>query len=464
MNERLTLHDLIDFLAKKQGITKKDAESFLRELVAVILDNIEEKDSIKIKDFGVFKPVKVNARKSVDVNTGEDIEIPAHYKLSFTPDKSLKEAVNRPFSHFESVVIEEGISFDNLESYFITEEENEESDIIITEAKSVNEPRQEPVIEKERDNFSARREKLEKEEVSSSNKKAPENTKRSEPILVRTYQHEYNKDAFNEPVVTNKKTEESIDKADVDKKEKPASWQEDQPVIEHPKRVIPASTISDQTRNDEDEIPEALKFSTKNVSSSPDVDYMAEIYKSRTRRRRYFTLGFFVVLIVIGFFVGGMYFQEILNYITKGSSDDRSKSVIDYTKEDSTRLNNTIIFGQDSLLKGDNLNNSTQPNQQTGTVTPPTPENADVNKPLATEVLKRGETLRSIAGKYYGNKVFWVYIYQENKAVISNPNSIDLGTKLVIPSTAKYGIDAKSSTSIQKANELQSQIVTELGL
>lgn len=115
MNERLTLQDLIDLLAKKQDITKKDAETFLRELIALISETIEANEPVKIKDFGTFKLVRVNARKSVDVNTGADIEIAAHYKLSFAPDKSLKEAVNKPFAHFESVQLEDGVTFDNIE-------------------------------------------------------------------------------------------------------------------------------------------------------------------------------------------------------------------------------------------------------------------------------------------------------------------------------------------------------------
>ena len=135
MNERLSLQDLIDLLAKKQEITKKEAEVFLRELIAVISETIESNESVKIKDFGTFKLVKVNARKSVDVNTGEAIEIAAHYKLSFTPDKLLKEAINRPFAHFESVVLEEGVSFDNIEKDETAniEESDEEDDISVDE-------------------------------------------------------------------------------------------------------------------------------------------------------------------------------------------------------------------------------------------------------------------------------------------------------------------------------------------
>ena len=127
MSERLILQDLVDLLANEKGLTKKDAEAFLRELLSLIAETIETADSVKIKDFGTFKLVKVNSRKSVDVNTGAEIEIPSHYKLSFTPDKLLKERVNIPFAHFESVVLEDGVSFeDTKESVVITENVNDE--------------------------------------------------------------------------------------------------------------------------------------------------------------------------------------------------------------------------------------------------------------------------------------------------------------------------------------------------
>lgn len=115
MSKRLTLQDLVDVLAENKGITKKDAENFVRELFAVISENIEKKDSVRIKDFGTFKLVKVNSRKSVDVNTGEDIEIPAHYKLGFTPDKSLRDRINAPFAHFETTLLNDGVNFEDTE-------------------------------------------------------------------------------------------------------------------------------------------------------------------------------------------------------------------------------------------------------------------------------------------------------------------------------------------------------------
>lgn len=107
MNEKLLLQDLVVLLAKKSGITQKEADKFFRELFQLVLEGIYDNDIVKIKDFGTFKLVKVNSRESVDVNTGNKIEIPAHYKMSFTPDKTLKELVNEPFAHFESVPLDE---------------------------------------------------------------------------------------------------------------------------------------------------------------------------------------------------------------------------------------------------------------------------------------------------------------------------------------------------------------------
>ena len=83
MSKRISLSELITFVAEKQGTTKKDAEFFLRELVALISEQVEKDDPVKIKDLGTFKLIKVSSRKSVDVNTGQTTEIPAHYKLSF---------------------------------------------------------------------------------------------------------------------------------------------------------------------------------------------------------------------------------------------------------------------------------------------------------------------------------------------------------------------------------------------
>ncbi len=105
MKEKMTLPGLVANLAIRSGKTKKQCEDFLRELFDTIEETLVEGESLKIKNFGTFKLIRVEARKSVDVNTGEDIEIPGHNKVTFMPAKELAELINAPFSMFESVEI-----------------------------------------------------------------------------------------------------------------------------------------------------------------------------------------------------------------------------------------------------------------------------------------------------------------------------------------------------------------------
>lgn len=115
MNDKLALQDLVEILSKKAKITKKEADLFFRELFQLILDRIFENDSVKIKDFGTFKLTSVSSRESVNVNTGEKIQIPAHSRLSFSPDKTLKDLVNKPFSQFETILLEDGAVIDSID-------------------------------------------------------------------------------------------------------------------------------------------------------------------------------------------------------------------------------------------------------------------------------------------------------------------------------------------------------------
>lgn len=152
MNDKLSLQDLVDILSKKAKITKKDADSFFREFFQLILERIFDNDSVKIKDFGTFKLISVSSRESVNVNTGEKIEIPSHYKLSFLPDKILKNLVNKPFSQFETILLEDGVVFeasvDNSENAVEDEVvENQDVDIENEDESIVSEIEKPIVVE-----------------------------------------------------------------------------------------------------------------------------------------------------------------------------------------------------------------------------------------------------------------------------------------------------------------------------
>lgn len=106
MNDRLNMQDLTDELAESHGMSRRNAESFVRDFFVLIAEALERDKYVKVKGFGTFKLIEVDTRESVDVNTGEHIEIQGHNRVSFTPDPTLKDAVNKPFSAFETVVLD----------------------------------------------------------------------------------------------------------------------------------------------------------------------------------------------------------------------------------------------------------------------------------------------------------------------------------------------------------------------
>ena len=105
--------ELADMLAQKAGISKREAQQFLTDFVETIQDGVNADKLVKIKGLGTFKVIDVDARESVNVNTGERVTIDSHQKLTFTPDTAMKELVNKPFSQFETVVLNEGVVFDD---------------------------------------------------------------------------------------------------------------------------------------------------------------------------------------------------------------------------------------------------------------------------------------------------------------------------------------------------------------
>lgn len=115
MEGKVLLQDLAQSLAAKRKMQKKDAEAFLKAFFETISNGILDDKIVKIKGLGTFKMIEVQDRESVNVNTGERIVIPGHSKISFTPDAELKDEVNKPFALFQTVVINDGTSIEDME-------------------------------------------------------------------------------------------------------------------------------------------------------------------------------------------------------------------------------------------------------------------------------------------------------------------------------------------------------------
>lgn len=136
---RNSLTVLAQKLAEKTGISQQDAELFIRKMFDVVNEGLQADKQVKMKWLGTFKVTSVKDRESVDVNTGERIVIEGRDKISFTPDTILKEIINKPFAQFETVVVNDGVEFDEIDRKFETEEqlaENQQMD----EAEEIPEP------------------------------------------------------------------------------------------------------------------------------------------------------------------------------------------------------------------------------------------------------------------------------------------------------------------------------------
>ena len=142
MDNKILLQDIADFLCHRSGITKREAEQFVRAFFEVIQQGLERDQYVKIKGFGTFKLVEVGQRESVNINTGERFQINGHTKVSFTPDTSLKDLVNRPFSHFQTVILNDETAIEELDACTVPEDSeqlNEEVSILASQIPATEE-------------------------------------------------------------------------------------------------------------------------------------------------------------------------------------------------------------------------------------------------------------------------------------------------------------------------------------
>ena len=125
---KTALQLIADAVAKKHKITVKEAERFVSSMFDVMNEGLKTDKLVKVKGLGTFKVQAVKPRESVNVNTGERVLIEGHDKVSFTPDTTMKELVNKPFALFETVVLNDGVDFADLDSKPDDEEKKEKAD------------------------------------------------------------------------------------------------------------------------------------------------------------------------------------------------------------------------------------------------------------------------------------------------------------------------------------------------
>ena len=152
---KLTLNNIAKVLVEKNGLEPKEAMMFTTAMFDLIHDRLNEEGIVKVKGLGTFKMIRVEARESINVRTGERVLIDSHAKITFTPDAVMKELVNKPFSQFETVVLNDDVEFTDMKSEETTDETNnsEQSESLVDVVREgetpepAPEPAPEPVAE-----------------------------------------------------------------------------------------------------------------------------------------------------------------------------------------------------------------------------------------------------------------------------------------------------------------------------
>lgn len=172
---------LSEMLMSKFNISEQESNNFIAEMFKLIEDALKTDKQVKVKGLGSFKLTTVNARESVDVNTGERIVIESREKISFSPDTSLSDLVNSPFAQFETVVLNDGVDFSEIDNYYSKLETANDNTMLVQE-----------LLKEKRDNdvFKYNLNEQEKQSIASSELLTPEEDTREEADILNSIEVE----------------------------------------------------------------------------------------------------------------------------------------------------------------------------------------------------------------------------------------------------------------------------------
>lgn len=493
MNNKLTIQELATLLSVKSGKDVYETERFIREFITVVSEGLFSDKMVKVKGLGTFKIVLVEDRESIHVNTGERILIPAHYKCSFLPDNELKELVNRPFSIFETTEIGDAASFQDMEMADDSDEDDVDSDLesdanedgedLSLPKSSVTESRINGLLDKEMTEELADPEDL--PEIHSPEEaltvdKQPNGQIDTVDSPVSDDSPEEVSEPYNEETIEmeNPKEEDPIEVEDSINMDETLSEEIDEspeadlasevvdiipdsqaneltPEIESSSQVDNQDKEKEQTENRE----EIIRAKLASLSAKDPVAFVAPEAKPKKRRKHghtatktffYIIVGGLLVTASVALF---FYFQSL-----------EVRNAVPIMIESVSAIPTETPAPTDSVFDESDSIPSNEKDSVPEVVSEPqgTMQTEQVKtKYMDTVVIQTGDRLTLISLKYYGHKIFWVYLYLANKESIPNPNSVAIGTQIHIPVPETYNIDANDEQSIRKAAALQTEILKE---
>lgn len=493
MNNKLTIQELATLLSVKSGKDVYETERFIREFITVVSEGLFSDKMVKVKGLGTFKIVLVEDRESIHVNTGERILIPAHYKCSFLPDNELKELVNRPFSIFETTEIGDAASFQDMEMADDSDEDDVDSDLesdanedgedLSLPKSSVTESRINGLLDKEMTEELADPEDLPEihspEEALTVDKQPNGQIDTVDSPVSDDSPEEVSK-PYNEETIEmeNPKEEDTIEVEDSINMVETLSEEIDEspeadlasevvdtipdlqaneltPEIESSSQVDSPDKEKEQIENRE----EIIRAKLASLSAKDPVAFVAPEAKPKKRRKHghtatktffYIIVGGLLVTASVALF---FYFQSL-----------EVRNAVPIMIESVSAIPTETPAPTDSVFDESDSIPSNEKDSVPEVVSEPqgTMQTEQVKtKYMDTVVIQTGDRLTLISLKYYGHKIFWVYLYLANKESIPNPNSVAIGTQIHIPVPETYNIDANDEQSIRKAAALQTEILKE---
>ena len=349
--------ELAKALVGKFGITQKQAERFIQTFFDVVSDGIHYDKQVKVKGLGTFKVIEVKDRESVNIKTGERFMIEGREKITFTPDAVMKELVNKPFSQFETVALNDGVDFSDIDAAYSETESQSVDSLSSTEIVTIVPEEQpviapvmtEPVEEIEQTTVETTVEQVIPEEDETVAEEAvveepvAEESVAEEPVAEELLEAETANEHIQEDVAVEEPVEEPVMEEDTDDvhKEEPSQEQtgnEEEEAAPVAKAALLSAENGDKEREETEEESE-----TDNQEDT-DMEDNSSIWGK---------LLAFVVVAALAFGVGYLLGNKFTSKreIPIGATEMIEGTVHDSIMVDSAQINDSILKAKDALIK-----------------------------------------------------------------------------------------------------------------
>ena len=404
-SEKVTLAGLTARLSVRTGDTKRQTEDFLRELFALIAGELEKGESVKVPGLGVFKSIEVEARKSVNVNTGEETMIPGHRKIVYMASKELSATVNEPFSMFQTI---------ELTDEAVTELEGAEA----------AEPEPEAVCDVP---FASTVYELEEPEVIAESELERESAQEAASELIP-----------EQPEAFQPASEESPDSDDGTKDPKDLNDLRDS------KDLKDSKDLTDPDISEDSEVPAIPK-------------------------KRFwpgFLIGFAAACLIAFVAVWALFEYGVLSTERLAGAETKAESEAVAatpaltevpTVEPDKAIDEAELVVKEPAAKEPEVQQPEVQKQATKAEAEPSVPTQPSDKKVYDTITKT-RYLTTMAKDHYGNYHLWPYIYKENEKILGHPDRIRPGTKVVVPPLSKYGVNPDNKADIDKAKKLGNEI------